>query len=256
MPWIWRILLPKSQTTRDFYTLVAQGETRMTLNFWQKIRRSQCHDVPCMEPKSAASTFLREDPALLASVERVLLSGTPVLCQFDVLNPVSTLISDSFLKQNGVPKSVEDRQTLQTASATERSIDDAAIKLLNPRIQNSSATKIQRFSIKQLTQSEYPKILQALQRSTNSPSNYVTPSIQNSFSCSKIHGFSTKDMSVHERATKSERRTNDDQRWGHSAFRGICWWKLGRKTVPHRRNALCRQNTRERKAGVFFAAAV
>jgi hypothetical protein len=88
----------------------------------------------------------------------VLLSGTPALCQFDVLNPVSTLIpscliSDSFLKQNGVPKSVEDRQTLQTASATERSIDAAAIKLLNPRIQNSSATKIQKFSIKQLTQS-------------------------------------------------------------------------------------------------------
>ncbi len=165
----------------------------------------------------------------------MLLSGTPALCQFDVLNPVSTLIpscliSDSFLKQNGVLKSVEDRQTLQTASATERPIDAAAIKLLNPRIQNSSATKIQKFSIKQLTQSEYPKILQALQRSTNSPSNYVTPSIQNSFSCSKIHGFSTKDMSVHERATKSDERTTTngedilrseesaDENWGGRRF--------------------------------------
>jgi hypothetical protein len=107
----------------------------------------------------SAQIFSTGDPALLVRVERVLLSGTPAaLCQFDVLNPVSTLIpscliSNSFLKQNGVPKSVEDRQTLQIASATERSIDAAGIKLLNPRISlsknspsnNSLNSSIQKF---------------------------------------------------------------------------------------------------------------
>lgn len=97
---------------------------------------------------------------------------------------------------------------------------------------SSSSSKIHKFSIK-LCHSEYPKLFQLLKDPRILDQGHVCP-----------------------RESDKKRRTNDDQRWGHSAFRGICWWKLGRKTVPHRRNALCRQNTRERKAGVFFAAAV
>jgi hypothetical protein len=94
----------------------------------------------------------------------------------------------------GYQNPLKDRQTLQTASATERSIDAAAIKLLNPRIQNSSATKVQKFFklfkdpqiLHQTMSLRVSKILSAAQRSTDS-----RPRL-------------SADMSVHESATKSD----------------------------------------------------
>jgi hypothetical protein len=152
MPWIWRILLPKSQTTRDFYSLVAQGETRMTLNFWQKIEGSQCTNL--LERRSRPSRESRKSAALWHT------SSVPIWCSQSCKYPDPKLSDLRFLLETRRSAKMQWRQTDFANCFRYWKIHRCCWnQLLNPRIQNSSATKVQKFSIKQLTQSEYPRIL-------------------------------------------------------------------------------------------------